>query len=127
MVTTFRPYIGAESYVGYALETQTAPGVPVAATDYVEVEPDGLTAKYNPKRENFKTAGGTLVVNRHLVEKNGDVTVTLKFPLFTVQGQKLIAYSGLDATGGLGRPQYVTLEFFRGGKSRQFAGCLAKT
>src|SRR4051794_32848584 len=116
MVTTFRPYIGAESYVGFALENQAAPGVPVAATEYLEVEADGLSTKYNPRRENFKTAGGTLIVNRHLVEKNGEASVTLKFPLFTKQGQNLIGYSGLDGTGGLNRPQYVTLEFFRGGQ-----------
>lgn len=128
--------VGAQIYLGYAVEASA--GTAHAPTDYVPVEPDGVTLNFDPKREPLEVALGTLMMDQYLTELEGAVTGDVTFPLFSRLGQKLLFNAGLQDTvsgtgapythtGALVLPKSVTIEVGQNGQAIQYAGCYAKS
>ena len=129
-MTIFAPSVGSQVIVAYGLEV--TPGVAVPATDYIRVE-EMPTLRWDPKRQNLETAGGSLIAGQEMVELDGSVKGDVILPVRGDAGWKLLATLMVDAVTGSAAPythtltprapKTFTLYIQRGGNCLSYAGC----
>lgn len=130
-MATMTKSTGKNSYVGWALEDQANPGVPVAATNYLPTIPDQTNIHFDPKRTVMEEASGTAFIDGDAVDLNGTATGDVHFYLRSTWGMDLLFAAAFADSGGaphvgtITRPRFLTLEIMRGGQSWQHAGCMA--
>lgn len=124
---------GAQLYVGYGLENQTTPGVPVAPSNYLPVEADQVNFTFDPGRVALELSTGDLYKDFIQVEYQAKGTGSLEYPLFPTVGQDLLGYCGLvsggtpgAATGALALPEYITFYIGRVAAEEVYPGCRCK-
>jgi hypothetical protein len=125
-MATIVPGTGAKTYVGFGIENQANPGVPVAITDYIPTE-DHPSINVNMGRKPLEVATGTLIIDRYLTEDAAESKGGFGFPLLHTLGQSLLASTGLSPSGFVSAPQYLTIEVYRAGQSFIHAGMLPRS
>jgi hypothetical protein len=125
-VATIVPSTGARTFVGFGIENQASPGVPVAITEYLPVD-DHPSIDVNMGRKPLEVATGTLVIDKYLTEDGAESKGGFSFPLFHTIGQSLLASMGLSASGLVQAPQYLTIEVYRAGQSFIHSGMLPRS